>query len=90
MVRRIVVLAIALGLAGLVAPGAAQAAQPARVTIAATSTTPWTDAGGTAVFVASSLPRGAAYLQRFDPSTKAWKRTSTWSMASWSHRPLMV
>jgi len=77
VVRRIVVLALALGLAGLVAPGAVEAAQPSRVTISATSTTPWTDAGGTAVFVASGLPRGTAYLQWFDPATKAWKRQAT-------------
>ena len=76
MVRRILVLALALGVAGLVAPGAADA-QPSRVTISATSTTPWTDAGGTAVFVASGLPRGTAYLQWFDPATKTWKRQAT-------------
>lgn len=78
MVRRIVSLVLALSVVAFAAPAAASAAQPSRVTISATTTTPWVDAQtGVAVFVASSLPRGAAYLQWFDPGKRAWQRMAT-------------
>jgi hypothetical protein len=73
MRRTVAVIIVTLGLVGAVL-SPAQAAQPA-ARIVATAVTPNVDAGtGRAVFVASGLPRGSAYLQWFNPGKKAWQR----------------
>jgi len=75
MRRTAAIITITLGLlGGLLSLPAAQAAQPS-ARIVATAVTPNVDAGtGRAVFVASGLPSGPAYLQWFNPGKKSWQR----------------
>jgi hypothetical protein len=75
MMRRAAVVIVSLGLlVGLLPMASAQAAVPS-ARIVATAVTPNVDAGtGRAVFVASGLPGGTAYLQWFNPGKKAWQR----------------
>jgi hypothetical protein len=61
----------------LLSPSAVHAAQPG-APIVATAVTPSVDAGtGRAVFVASGLRRGPAYLQWFNPGKKSWQRMAS-------------
>ena len=75
MLRRTAIVILTAGLlGGVLSLPPAQAVQPS-ARIVATAVTPSVDAGtGRAVFVASGLPRGTAYLQWFDPALKSWQR----------------
>lgn len=75
MLRRAAVVIVSLGLLGAVLPMASTQAAVPSARIVASAVTPSVEAGtGTAVFVASGLPAGSAYLQWFDPAKKSWQR----------------
>jgi hypothetical protein len=75
MLRKTAVILVTVGLltSALALPAAHAVRASAR--IVATAVTPNVDAGtGRAVFVASGLPAGTAYLQWFNPGKKSWQR----------------